>query len=364
MFAVCVWFNTRCTFDVILIVNVIWFSRISEWWTTVIIYANFGLCIVIKWANWPRSHERGGGANANWLSILYFSCLSDERHREILFTYTISFGFVNVKPRRILSPLPMLMVYARPNARPELIKWHFLQCELNGEIKKKKKIVCYDHCSGFFFVSFDVIHFNAGFVALQLAKNSLFAALMERIEINVMVSKTISTWSHVQFTAQSANEPSLTKWHIQLNSHSKESNNNEKNKINMQACRFQTGNFTEEKKNDFFLFLLWSRIISAIDCFLSKTGRIYIHFDLTFQFIKRMSCIIALVFPPSVSSAANSVDFNWFFKEFGHRKKNRWLCRLKSINFVKSALLLSQKLSLNNDSNSHFNWHECYDVFH
>lgn len=199
------------------------------------------------------------------------------------------------------------MVYAT-NARPELIKWLFFSIMLNWRKKKK-------------YIMIIVPDFS-----LCLSILSSFTSCLQPREFNFCfffngthwnkcnVFKTISTWSHVQFIAESANKSSVTKMAHSIKLASKESKKKKK-----RICVFQTGNFTEKKYTHFFSLNL---ITSAIDCFLSKTGRIYIHFDLAVQFIKRVSCIIALFFFPLFSHrSVFSLNFNWFHKIGQNKKK-------------------------------------------
>lgn len=78
-------------------------------------------------------------------------------------------------------------------------------------------------------------------------ENSLFALLMERIEINVMFLKPYRREVMFNLLLSRQMNRQLLKWHMQLNSHRKKAT--EKKRI----CVFQTGNFTEKKLHIFFL---------------------------------------------------------------------------------------------------------------
>lgn len=101
-----------------------------------------------------------------------------------------------------------------------------------------------------------------------------------------------------------------------------------------------------------YFFFAVTLITSAIDCFLSKTGRIYIHFDLGAQFIKTSVVYHRHSFFHSFRSGV-FVDFNWFYKI---RSKNRWLCDIKINQFSSRNGKSSKRTVQKNWNNKNLAW--------
>lgn len=153
----------------------------------------------------------------------------------------------------------------------------------------KRTTQSYDHCFGFFCIPFEHIFVCSHVGPLREftfhSVNGHF--LMERTKWMRHFNKhTISMWSHTQFAVESAFEQTIAKWHIQLN----------ERKQQQQNVRIQTGFFSQQIST--FCCEFQKLITSAIDCVLSKTGRIYIHFELTFRVYQ--------------TAVVHGVSLNWY----------------------------------------------------